>query len=76
MPLDYLTVSSLRHKAVTAIAEDLLQQSIDGNVALVRPRDAVTLAAVGADFVQLREADGAERFIPLARVDVVVRPEK
>ncbi len=37
---------------------------------------SATLVAVGQDFVQLREADGTERFIPLSRVDVVVRPDK
>ena len=40
------------------------------------PVYASTLAAVGADFVQLREADGTERFVPLSKVEVVVRPGK
>ena len=39
------------------------------------PQNVTTLTAVGQDFVQLRELDGTERFIPLARVDVVVRPD-
>lgn len=35
-------------------------------------QSARILVAVGEDFVQLREADGTERYVPLGRVDVVV----
>ena len=33
-----------------------------------------TLVGVGQDFVQLRERNGTERYIPLGRVDVVFGP--
>ncbi len=52
-----------------------ISKQIDGPIAAVRSQ-FMTLTAVGQDFVQLREADGTERFVPLARVDVVVRPDK
>ena len=48
--------------------------SVSGQMRRVadRERRARTLAAIGADFIQLREADGTEQFVRLARVDVVV----
>ncbi len=68
-----MTDEELKQQTDRARAEARIKQQIDRAAAEARRS---TLAAVGADFIQLREADGGDRYVPLGRVDLLINTPK
>lgn len=60
----------------TELMRELIRLHSERKDRTVAVQNLLTVVAVGDDFIQLREADGTERYIPLSRVDVVVEPGK
>jgi hypothetical protein len=59
---DFAAILRAAEEAFEAVTRQVVAQS------------TFILEAVGQDFVQLSEANGTRRLVPLARVDVVIRP--